>query len=93
MKKEQMFATVSGKTCGGEDFTEELEFKMIPPEEGSSHYGTGYYMTVEMSLSGHQILDVRYERTTDIVLLAELFIRSWYGDNAKAVTMRFPEEK
>ena len=91
-KYEKMFATVSGKTCDGEDFTEELEFKMLPPEAGSRHYGTGYYMAVDMSLSGKQLLDVRYERTTDIEKLADLFIRSWYGDNARSVSKKFPLE-
>lgn len=90
---DKLFATVRGKNCEGEDFTEELEFSLLPPEEGSNYYGTGCYMAVEMSLSGRKLIDERYEKTKDIVFLAELFIRSWYGDNARSVTMRFSQEE
>ena len=93
MKKyEKMFATVSGKTCMGKDFTEDLTFKMIPPEKGEAHYGTGYYMTVDMSMSGRQLIDVRYERTTDVEILADRFIKNWYGDNAREIVKQFPRE-
>lgn len=93
MHYDKLNATVSGKTCEGEEFTEELTFKMLPPKEGEAHYGTGYYMTVDMSLSGRQLLDVWYERTTDVEILADRFIRTWYGDNAREITKRFPEEE
>ena len=85
----KMNATVTGTTCDDEDFTEELQFELIPPNENESHYGTGYYMTVKMSLSGKQIIDVRYERTTDIEILADRFIENWYGKNAKEIIKSF----
>ena len=88
----KMFATVSGQTCEGEDFTETLTFTLIPPGKGLPHYGTGYYMKVDMSISGHQLLDVRYERTTDIEILADRFIKKWYGKNAHDVCKQFPAE-
>ena len=91
MRYDKLEATVSGKTSEGEEFTEELTFKMLPPKD-SNHYGTGYYMAVEMSLSGHQLIDARYERTTDVEILADRFIRTWYGDNTREITKRFPEE-
>lgn len=50
-------------------------------------------MTVDMSLSGRQLLDVRYERTTDVDILADRFIRNWYGDNAREITKTFPGEE
>lgn len=93
MRYDKLNAVVSGKTCEGKDFTEELTFKMLPPKEGEAHYGTGYYMTVDMSLSGRQLLDVRYERTTDVEILADCFIRNWYGDNAREITKTFPGEE
>lgn len=85
----KMNATVTGTTCDGEDFTEELQFKMIPPNENESYYGTGYYMIVKMSLSGERYCDVRYECTTDIEILADRFIKNWYGNNAKEIIKRF----
>lgn len=87
-----MKATVKGKTCDGEAFTEELLFTMIPPADGSSYYGTGYYMRVKMSISGTQIIDVRYERTTDVEILADRFIKNWYGSNAEDVSKEFVVE-
>lgn len=93
MHYDKLNAVVSGKTCEGKDFTEELTFKMLPPKEGEAHYGTGYYMRVEMSISGPQLLDVRYERTTDVEILADRFIRNWYGDNAREITKTFPGEE
>lgn len=92
MMYDTIFAKVTGKTCDGEDFTEELKFHLIPPTT-KSYYGTGYYMRVEMLLSGaHQLEDVRYAKTTDIEILADRFIRGWYGDNAKDVVKWFPAE-
>lgn len=88
----KMYATVSGKTCEGEDFTEDLTFTLLPPAKGESHYGTGYHMRVDMSISRHQLLDVRYERTTDIEILADRFIKNWYGKNAQDVRKWFPAE-
>lgn len=93
MHYDKLNATVRGKTCEGKEFTEELAFKMLPPEEDGAQYGTGYYMRVEMSISGPQLIDVRYERTTDVEILADRFIRNWYGDNAREITKTFPGEE
>ena len=82
-----MKATVSGTTCEGPSFTENLEFTMIPPE-GSNHYGTGYYMTVKAPTQTH-LIDVRYERTTDVEILADRWIENWYGKNAQEVIKQF----
>lgn len=83
-----MKATVTGVNCAGNDFTEDLVFTMIPPKKGECHYGTGYYMTVKTS--GQTLLfDVRYERTTDIEILADRWIKNWYGANAREVVKQF----
>ena len=86
-----MYATVTGTTCEGEPFTEELKFNLLPPEDGKSHYGTGYYMRVVMSISDAHLEDVRYAKTTDIEILADRFIKGWYGDNAQDVVKQFPQ--
>lgn len=89
MKYSKMKATVNGvQRLTGEAFSEDLVFTMIPPAD-DFHYGTGYYMTVKMSISGTQLIDVRYERTTDVEILADRFIKSWYGDNAEEVVKSF----
>lgn len=87
-KQDTIIAEVKGVTCEGEPFEEQLEFHLIPPANGEPYYGTGYYMRVKMSLSGVQLEDVRYAKTTDIEILANRFIKGWYGENAKEVTLR-----
>lgn len=86
---DKMKAIVKGTTCEGIPFTEELEFELLPPAEGKSYYGTGYYMRVKMSLGRPQLEDVRYARTTNIEILADSFIKSWYGSNAEKVQKEF----
>lgn len=83
MKYNKMKAIVSGTNCEGEEFTVTCEFEMIPPTD-SNHYGTGYYMMVKMPGDKHYV-DVRYERTTDIEVLADRWIKNWFGKNAKEV--------
>lgn len=96
MKYGKMFATVRGTTCEGEAFTEEIEFTLIPPKD-NNHYGTGFYMNVERQTKDYpkpmvDYVDVRYERTTDIEILADRWIKGYYGANAKEVEKTFPKE-
>lgn len=92
MKYTNMKATVKGTTCDNIPFTENLEFTMVPPSD-NNHYGTGYYMTVKASSKDFpgrtDLIDVRYERTTDIEILADRYIESYYGKNAQEVTKEF----
>jgi len=83
-----MKATIIGVNCAGENFSENLVFTMIPPKEGESHYGTGYYMTVKTQFQT-LLVDVRYERTTDVEILADRWIKNWYGANAHEVIKEF----
>ena len=87
-KYSKMKATVSGVTCGGENFADEILFEMIPPEN-SNHYGTGYYMFVKLPGKQKLYIDVRYEKTTDVEILADRWIKSYFGNNAKEVTKEF----
>ena len=89
IKPNTIKATVSGTDCMGEAFTTTCEFTLHPPED-SNHYGTGYYMTVKTPENKH-LVDVRYERTTDIETLADRWIKSWFGENAKEVVKEFHE--
>jgi hypothetical protein len=82
-----MNATVKGTTCEGEPLTESLTFTLVPPT-GNKHYGTGYYMTVKTSTQT-LLIDVRYERTTDIEILADRWIKGYYGENAKDIIKQF----
>ena len=74
---------VSGTTCKGEPFSERCDFRMEPQKDGPV-YGTGYYMIVKTPFDQH-LIDVRYEKTTDIGTLARRWIDSYYGKNAKDV--------
>lgn len=87
MEHKNMKAIVKGTTCAGKPFTTSLEFTMIPPED-SNHYGTGYYMTVETPVETY-LVDVRYERTTDVEILADRWMKNWYGQNAKEIIKQF----
>lgn len=87
MKYEKMTATVEGTNCENKPFKEHVEFELIPPRKQNS-YGTGYYMMVK-SGKEKQLIDVRYEKTTDIEILADKWIRFHYGKNAKEITKQF----
>ena len=84
-----MKATVNGTTCEGEAFSMSLECTLVPPKD-SNHYGTGYYMTIKLPHTT-ELIDVRYERTTDIEILADRWIESYFGQNAKEVIKQKPE--
>lgn len=83
----KMWAKVTG-VADGDAFTEDLEFTLIPPDESKSYYGTGYYMRVKTPYEV-KLIDVRYERITDIEILADRWMKNWYGDNAKDISKRF----
>lgn len=83
MKHNIIKATISGFNCENEPFTETCKFEMVPPSD-STHYGTGYYMMVNMP-SGKDYIDVRYERTTDVKTLAASWIKDFYGKNAREI--------
>lgn len=91
-KSSKLSATICGTNPEGVEFVEALAFGLIPPSD-DNYYGTGYYMSVErISLkdnisSQSENVDVRYEKMTDVQTLAERWIESHYGDNAKSVSM------
>ena len=87
MKYDTMKATVTGTDCEGKDFVCDILFTMIPPKD-ADHYGTGYYMTVKTPWYTH-LIDVRYERTTDIEILADRWIENYFGKNAREVVKEF----
>lgn len=87
MNNTTMIAKIFGVDCVGESFIQVCKFKLLPPDD-ESHYGTGYYMVVETSHEKH-LVDVRYERTTDLEVLADRWIQNWYGENAKQVVKEF----
>lgn len=89
-----MNATVKGHACNGKEFEDTLNFVMLPPKEGEKHYGTGYYMLVEQMNAElppqKHYVDVRYERTTDVEILADRWIKNFYGKNAEDIRKEFP---
>lgn len=83
----KMKATVIGES-EGKPFEEELIFTMLPPDEKESYYGTGYYMHIKAP-HDVKLIDVRYERSTDVETLADRWIKDWYGPNAKDIRFSF----
>lgn len=90
MKNTKMIATVKGHDCIGDAFETNVTFTMLPPKE-RSFYGTGFYMLVELG-SDSQYVDVRYEKTTDVEILADRWIKNYFGTNAEEVSKLFPDE-
>lgn len=88
MNYNTMKATIDGITGEGVHFSEELVFTLVPPKKTRGYYGNGYYMSVKMPAQTLWI-DVRYERTTDIEILADRWIKKYYGKNAQNVTKQF----
>lgn len=94
MMYDKMRATVKGTDCEGNRFVEELEFNMLPPKD-NNYYGTGYYMNVKRYTNYYpkpmvELCDVRYEKTTDIEILADRYIKNYYGKNAEDIEKQFP---
>ncbi len=83
-------ATIVGTTCDGKPFVQEVEFELIPPKPDGFHYGTGCYMTADRGHGDKDLIDVRYERTTDLRKLAEQYIKGYYGKNAHEVRFMVP---
>ena len=83
MKTNTMKVTVSGMNCESKPFTVTCEFELIPPTD-SNHYGTGYYMIVKVN-NERYLIDVRYEHTTDIEILADRWIKNYFGKNAHEI--------
>lgn len=76
---------ISGTDCRGKSFSEDVIFTMLPPKD-DNHYGTGYYMSVDLGRPDYSpLIDVRYEGTTDVDKLADIWIENYYGKNAKEV--------
>ena len=86
---EIMNATVKGITEDGDAFETSIKFSMIPPKKDSKYYGNGYYMSVKMPSSSAYV-DVRYENTTDVEILADRWIDSYFGKNSREVIKQFP---
>ena len=58
----------------------------IPPKEGTSYYGTGYYLSaVPLKKNGKPDedaavhWDMRYAETRDIQVMADYWVRDYYG--------------
>ena len=84
-------AIVKGRTEDGEDFETHIDFKILRPKENETHYGNGCYMRVKLP-HDTKLVDVRYSRTTDIEILADQWIKGWFGDNAKEVEKEFEQQ-
>lgn len=66
--------------------TTEWIITAIPPKKGTDYYGTGYYiMAVPLKKNGRPDQDaairwdMRYAETTDIQVMADYWVRDYYG--------------
>ena len=81
----ELKAIIKGETERGTKFEVKAKFNLLLPDEGEPHYGTGCYMAVDTG-ENHHLVDVRYEGTKDLKKLANRWIESYYGTNAREVT-------
>lgn len=84
---DEIKAVVSGHDCDGAPFCETLAFRLDRPKEGETHYGTGCYMLVTAPWDEWYV-DVRYERTTKLEVLAGRWIGNYFGKNAEKVEFK-----
>lgn len=84
-------AIVKGVNCAGEQFTEAVEFTLVPPEEGTAHYGNGYYMDVKVTGQPSYCVDLRYETwfNGDIEEPASRWLHNYYGENMRECQINF----
>ena len=59
----------------------------LHPPKADTYYGNGYYMLVEMDGGREYNVDIRYEHTTDIVLLATKWAKGFWGEKASEITV------
>lgn len=92
-KADRVLADLFGKTIEGDDFQTVAEFSLVRPKD-TTHYGTGCYMSVKTHdiIKGNENnnsyhVDVRYEKTTDIQILAERWLEGYYGNNLERCTI------
>ena len=77
-------AVVIGKDNDGKMFSEMLDFHLMPPRKEEDYYGIGYMMSIKTKRRV-DYMDVRYQRTTDIEILAERWVEAVYGKNAEVL--------
>lgn len=75
---------IMGKDNDGKMFSDMLDFHLMPPRKEEDYYGNGYMMSIK-SKRRVDYMDVRYQRTTDIEILAERWIEAVYGENAEVL--------
>ena len=90
MEYNTLKAAVRGISRDGKSFVAMVRFTVVPPKAGEAYCGNGYYMIVEeisdLFQKREEVVDARYAQTTDIEVLAERYIESHYGKNAKEVS-------
>ena len=73
-----------GKDNDGKMFSETLDFHLIQLKKDGDYYDNGYMMSIK-SKRRMDYMDVRYQRTTDIEVLAERWINAVYGEYAEVL--------
>lgn len=89
-KIDQMSAIVKGQTEDGEYFEIYIDFKILRPNEAETYYGNGCYMRVRLP-HDVKLIDIRYSETTDVEILADRWIKYWFGNNAEEVEKQFAQ--
>jgi len=79
---EQKLIGIVDVNCNGKIFTEGINFELVKSE--AFKYGNGLMMIVNRPKWGtSEGVDVRYEKTTNLKILAEKWIKSFFGKNLK----------
>ena len=83
--KNTIKAVIAGHNCDGDSFCEEVRFNLAETAEKEKCYGTGCYIEMVFPTGKRIWYDMRYARTTDIVILARECIGDYYGKNAEQI--------
>jgi hypothetical protein len=77
MEKLEAIMTVRGK-----NFAERCEVIMKQTKSG-----TGCFMMVKCDSMGEFYVDIRYEHITDIIRLAKMWAKGFWGEKAREITV------
>ena len=87
MAKEKALAVVVNGVSMGKAFTEEIKFELEASE--AFKYGNGLMLIVHRPKWGEtEAVDVRYSKTKDIKVLADTWLKNFFGENLKSYEVK-----
>ena len=87
MAKEKALVVVVNGVSMGKAFAEEIKFELEASE--AFKYGNGLMLIVNRPKWGEtEAVDVRYSKTKDIKVLADTWLKNFFGENLKSYEVK-----